>query len=72
MPIYEFQCIKCNKVKERYVSHDDINKRSFDVNKAAPTCCEKSMKFIVSAVSFAFNGSCHKNDYDKHGRKPGR
>ena len=51
MPIYEFQCLKCNKKFEKILSISDSNK------KVKCDCSEKAVvKRVVSAPSFRLDG----------------
>ena len=51
MPIYEFQCSKCNKKFEKILSISDSNK------KVKCDCNEKALaKRVVTAPSFRLDG----------------
>ena len=51
MPIYEFQCLKCNKKFEKILSISESNK------KVKCDCSEKPVaKRVVSAPSFRLDG----------------
>ncbi|MFL2779734.1 MAG: FmdB family zinc ribbon protein [Gammaproteobacteria bacterium] len=51
MPIYEFQCLKCNKKFEKILSISESNK------KVKCDCSEKAVaKRVVSAPSFRLDG----------------
>lgn len=51
MPIYEFQCLKCNKKFEKILSISESNK------KVKCDCSEKAeAKRVVSAPSFRLDG----------------
>ena len=51
MPIYEFQCLICNKKFEKILSISESNK------KVKSDCCEKAVaKRVVSAPSFRLDG----------------
>ena len=51
MPIYEFQCPKCNKKFEKIISISESNK------KVKCDCSEKAVaKRVVSAPSFRLDG----------------
>lgn len=63
MPIYEFECEKCGKVKEHYTSsHKGNGKLTCD--------CGGSLKKIISQSSFILKGSgWYATDYANKGKK---
>ena len=64
MPIYEFQCSKCNKKFEKILSISESNK------KIKCDCCKDAFaKKIVSAPSFRLEGKGWYETYFKTGSK---
>ncbi|MBM4276789.1 MAG: zinc ribbon domain-containing protein [Deltaproteobacteria bacterium] len=63
MPIYEYQCRKCNEVFEIFHKIDE------DCNAACPKCLGPAKK-LISATSFILKGSgFYVNDYPSQSRK---
>jgi putative FmdB family regulatory protein len=63
MPIYEYQCKKCNEVFEIFHKIDE------DCNAACPKCLGPAKK-LISATSFILKGSgFYVNDYPSTSRK---
>ena len=65
MPIYEFQCSKCNKKFEKILSISEANKKiKCDCSKSA------FAKRIVSAPSFRLEGKgWYETDFKDKGKK---
>ncbi len=63
MPIYEYQCRKCNEVFEIFHKIDE------DCNAACPKCLGPAKK-LISATSFILKGSgFYVNDYPSQSRQ---
>ncbi len=63
MPIYEYQCRKCNEVFEIFHKIDE------DCNAACPKCLGPAKK-LISATSFILKGSgFYVNDYPSESRR---
>jgi putative FmdB family regulatory protein len=63
MPIYEYQCKKCNEVFEIFHKIDE------ECNAACPKCLGPAKK-LISATSFILKGSgFYVNDYPSQSRK---
>ncbi len=63
MPIYEYQCKKCNEVFEIFHKIDE------ECNAACPKCLGPARK-LISAASFILKGSgFYVNDYPSQSRK---
>lgn len=63
MPIYEYQCKKCNEVFEIFHKIDD------DCNAACPKCLGPAKK-LISATNFILKGSgFYVNDYPSKDRR---
>lgn len=69
MPIYSFECSRCGRGQDIYMTFDEIESKS-------PRCCGAKMKHVIGEnIHFTFKGSgFHATDYDKQGprgrRKP--
>lgn len=62
MPIYEYACTKCNKIKEEWVKNCDVEVKcdcGGDTVRQFPT----KTRVHYKALGF------HKTDYDRHGRR---
>ena len=65
MPIYEYQCNKCNEVFEIFHKIDE------DCKVACPKCLGMAKK-LISATNFVLKGSgFYVNDYPSKSRKEG-
>lgn len=65
MPIYEYQCNRCNEVFEIFHKIDE------DCKVACPTCLGPAKK-LISATNFILKGSgFYVNDYPSKSRKEG-
>ena len=65
MPIYEYQCNKCNEVFEIFHKIDE------ECKVACPKCLGPAKK-LISASNFVLRGSgFHVNDYPSKSRKEG-
>ncbi len=63
MPIYEYQCRKCNEVFEIFHKIDE------DCNPACPKCLGQAKK-LISATNFILKGSgFYVNDYPSPSRQ---
>ncbi len=63
MPIYEYQCKKCNEVFEIFHKIDE------DCHAACPKCLGPAKK-LISATSFILKGSgFYVNDYPSQSRQ---
>ena len=66
MPIYEYQCNRCNEVFEIFHRIDD------DCKIACPKCLGPAQK-IISAPNFVLKGSgFYVNDYPSKSRREGK
>ncbi|OGP88617.1 MAG: hypothetical protein A2157_04635 [Deltaproteobacteria bacterium RBG_16_47_11] len=66
MPIYEYQCDRCNEIFEIFHKIDE------DCKVACPKCLGQ-VKKLVSATNFVFKGSgFYVNDYPSESRKEGK
>jgi putative FmdB family regulatory protein len=66
MPIYEYQCEKCNDVFEIF------HKIEEDCNVSCPKCLGPARK-LISATNFILKGSgFYVNDYPSKSRKEGQ
>jgi putative FmdB family regulatory protein len=66
MPIYEYQCDRCNEIFEIFHKIDE------DCKVACPKCLG-SVKKLVSAPNFVLKGSgFYVNDYPSESRKEGK
>jgi putative FmdB family regulatory protein len=66
MPIYEYQCNKCNHVFEIFHKVDE------EVTAACPSCLGSARK-IISASNFVLKGSgFYVNDYPSSNRNAGK
>lgn len=66
MPIYEYQCQKCNEVFEIFHKIDE------DCQPACPKCLGRAKK-LISAASFILKGAgFYVNDYPSQSRKEGK
>jgi len=61
MPIYEFRCDECDKVKELLIMPSDIE------NMEVPECCGKLMVKTIGTINFKVKGHNAENGYS---RKP--
>ena len=63
MPIYEYQCKKCNNIFEVFHRIEE------EINPACPKCLGQARK-IISATNFILKGSgFYVNDYPSESRK---
>jgi len=63
MPIYEYQCTKCNNIFEVFHRIEE------EINPACPKCLGQARK-ILSASNFILKGSgFYVNDYPSESRK---
>lgn len=60
MPIYDFQCDKCNQIFEIFTS-------SMTTSTICPNCKDIMINRLISAPSFKINGHNAENGY---ARKP--
>jgi putative FmdB family regulatory protein len=62
MPIYEFECQKCNNFFEKF------SKTQNDTEETkCPNCQSKEVKKLISKNTFIFKGSCWSFDkYKSH------
>ncbi len=66
MPIYEYQCRKCNEVFEIFHKIDE------ECNAACPKCLGPAKK-LISATNFILKGSgFYVNDYPSASRREGK
>ena len=66
MPIYEYQCDRCNEVFEIFHKIDE------DCKVACPKCLGP-VKKLISATNFVLKGSgFYVNDYPSESRKEGK
>jgi putative FmdB family regulatory protein len=66
MPIYEYQCEKCNNTFEVFHRMEE------EINPACPKCLGQARK-IMSATNFILKGSgFYVNDYPSESRKKAR
>jgi putative FmdB family regulatory protein len=66
VPIYEYQCQKCNTIFEAFHKIDE------DFNSVCPRCLGQARK-IISASNFILKGSgFYVNDYPSESRKKGK
>ena len=66
MPIYEYQCNRCNEVFEIFHKIDE------DCKVACPKCLGP-VKKLISATNFVLKGSgFYVNDYPSESRKEGK
>ncbi len=66
MPIYEYQCQKCQNIFEVFHRIDE------EVNPACPKCLAEARR-IISATNFVLKGSgFYVNDYPSESRKEGK
>jgi len=66
MPIYEYQCNRCNEIFEIFHKIDE------DCKVACPKCLGP-VKKLISATNFVLKGSgFYVNDYPSESRKEGR
>ena len=66
MPIYEYQCSRCNNVFEL------LHKMDEDCEAVCPKCMAPARK-IISATSFVLKGAgFYVNDYPSKSRKDGQ
>jgi putative FmdB family regulatory protein len=66
MPIYEYQCGRCNEVFEIFHKIDE------DCKVACPKCLGP-VKKLISATNFVLKGSgFYVNDYPSESRKEGK
>ena len=66
MPIYEYQCDRCNELFEIFHKIDE------DSKVACPRCLG-SVKKLISAPNFVLKGSgFYVNDYPSESRKEGK
>jgi putative FmdB family regulatory protein len=66
MPIYEYQCDRCNEVFEIFHKIDE------DCRVACPKCLG-SVRKLISAPNFVLKGSgFYVNDYPSESRKEGK
>ncbi|NWF93486.1 MAG: zinc ribbon domain-containing protein [Syntrophaceae bacterium] len=66
MPIYEYQCNRCNEVFEIFHKIDE------DCSVSCPKCLGPAKK-LISATNFILKGSgFYVNDYPSKDRKEGR
>jgi len=66
VPIYEYQCQKCNYIFEVFQKIDE------DLNPACPKCLAQARR-IISATNFILKGSgFYVNDYPSESRKKGK
>jgi putative FmdB family regulatory protein len=66
MPIYEYQCNRCNEIFEIFHKIDE------DCKVACPKCLGP-VKKLISATNFVLKGSgFYVNDYPSESRKEGK
>lgn len=66
MPIYEYQCQKCNEIFEIFHKIDE------ECNAACPKCLGQAKK-LISATNFILKGSgFYVNDYPSKNRQEGK
>ncbi len=66
MPIYEYQCDRCNEIFEIFHKIDE------DCKVACPKCLGP-VKKLISATNFVLKGSgFYVNDYPSESRKEGK
>ncbi len=66
MPIYEYQCSRCNNVFDLFHKMDE------DCKAVCPKCMAPAKK-LISATSFVFKGSgFYVNDYPSKSREEGK
>ena len=66
MPIYEYQCNRCNEIFEIFYKIDE------DCKVACPKCLGP-VKKLISATNFVLKGSgFYVNDYPSESRKEGK
>lgn len=66
MPIYEYQCQKCNEVFEIFHKIDE------ECNAVCPRCLGPAKK-LISATNFILKGSgFYVNDYPSQSRREGK
>ncbi len=66
MPIYEYQCNRCNEIFEIFHKIDE------DCKVACPKCLGPVRK-LISTTNFVFKGSgFYVNDYPSESRREGR
>jgi putative FmdB family regulatory protein len=66
MPIYEYQCDKCNEIFELFHKIDE------DCKVACPSCLGPAKK-LISAPNFILKGSgFYVNDYPSKSRQEGK
>ena len=66
MPIYEYQCDKCNEIFEIFHKIDE------ECNVACPKCLGPAKK-LISATNFILKGSgFYVNDYPSQSRREGK